>query len=97
MVTVTGSYISVADIAIASFFRNAGFADFSVDAGRWPVAAAFVSRTLEHPAFTRLRKLEEIAMRTPISRHREALAEAGAPLSMQTPGTDEPRRGVLRI
>src|SRR6185295_18748906 len=39
--------LSIADIAIASFFRNAAFARFSVDATRWPATAAFVDRVLQ--------------------------------------------------
>ena len=35
-------------------------------------------------------------MRTPIERHREALAELDAPLTAETFGTGAPRRGILR-
>src|SRR5262249_23548058 len=38
--------LSIADISIATFFRNATFARFKVDATRWPVTAAFVDRVL---------------------------------------------------
>ena len=31
-----GSTLSVADIAIAAFFRNAGWVRFQIDAARWP-------------------------------------------------------------
>src|SRR6185295_13496017 len=34
--------LSIADIAIATFFRNAAFARYRVDAARWPRTAAFV-------------------------------------------------------
>jgi glutathione S-transferase len=87
--------IMVADIAIASFFRNAGFAGFVVDAARWPRVAAFVARTLGHPAFAALRRYEDLSLRTPISRHRDALREAGAPIAAQTWGTEMPRRGMF--
>jgi len=87
--------IGVADAAIAAFFRNAAFAGFSVDAERWPTTAAFVARTLDHPAFAALRPFEEVLLRTPIDRQREALAEAGAPITSETFFTPTPRRGVL--
>jgi glutathione S-transferase len=84
----------VADVAIAAFFRNARFASFSIDAGRWPRAAAFVARLLEHPAFLRLRPFEELLMRTSIARHRDALHAAGAPLTAETFGSATPRPGM---
>ena len=40
--------IGVADIAIASFFRNGAYAGFETDAGRWPRTAGFVTRVLNH-------------------------------------------------
>ena len=89
--------IGVADVAIASFFRNAAFARWSIDAARWPVTAAFVERVLGQPGFARLRPFEELSLRTPIAGHRAALTEAGAPVSAQTLGTDRPRRGILTI
>jgi glutathione S-transferase len=89
--------IGVADIAIASFFRNAAFARWTIDAARWPVTAAFVARTLDHPAFAALRPFEELSLCTPIASHRSALAQAGAPVSTATLGTAEPRRGMLTI
>lgn len=89
--------ISVADIAIASFFRNAAFVDYGIDGERWPVTSTFVSRALRHQAFEKLRPFEELSMRTPIARHREVLGAAGAPLTRETLGTAEPRRGILGI
>jgi glutathione S-transferase len=89
--------ISVADIAIASFFRNAAFVGFGIDGARWPVTSTFVSRVLGHQGFERLRQFEALSMRTPIARHREVLEAAGAPLTRETMGTAEPRRGILRI
>lgn len=87
--------IGIADIAVASFFRNASFAGFSIDAGRWPATSAFVSSVLDHPSFARLRPFEDLLLRTPIERHRAALAAAGAPLTPETFATDTARRGVL--
>lgn len=88
-------HIGVADIALASFFRNASFARFSIDSERWPAAAAFVSRVLDHPSFLKLRPFEELLMRTPIGSHRDALRSAGAPLTSTSLGSRTARRGVL--
>jgi glutathione S-transferase len=88
-------HISVADIALASFFRNASFARFSIDSERWPVAAAFVTRVLDHPSFVKLRPFEELLMRTPIAGHRDALRGTGAPLTAATLGSRNARRGIL--
>jgi glutathione S-transferase len=88
---------SIADIAIATFFRNAAFARFSVDGARWPLTAAFVDRVLGIESFERLKPFEEKLIRTPIARHRAVLAEMGAPLTAETCGTDAPRRGMMRI
>jgi len=87
--------ICVADIALASFFRNASFARFSIDAQHWPKTAAFVSRVLEHPSFVKLRPFEELLLRAAIPDHRRVLREAGAPLTAETLGSEYPRRGIL--
>jgi len=87
----------IADISVAAFFRNAEFAGFSLDAGRWPRTAAFVDRAFEQPSFRKLRPYEDRLMKTPIPRHREALAELGAPLTPRSFGTSSPRRGILSI
>jgi len=89
--------LSVADVAIACFFRNAAFARFRVDAARWPVTAGFVGRVLGLEAFTRLAPFEERCIRTPVARHRAVLAEMGAPLAPETYGTATPRRGLMQI
>lgn len=89
--------ISVADVALATFFRNAAFAGFAIDAARWPKTAAFVAFVLDHDAFRALRPFEDLLLRTPIPEHRTALETAGAPLTATTLGTATPRRGVLTI
>jgi len=89
--------ISIADVSLAVFFRNAAFARYAIDAGRWPKTAAFVSHALGHPSFAKLRPFEEVLLRTPIANHREVLKKAGAPVSAETFGTTTPRRGVLTI
>jgi glutathione S-transferase len=89
--------IGLADISLATFFRNAGFVRFSIDAARWPLTAGFVARVLDHPALAALRPYEEVCMRNPIAKHREALAAAGAPVTAASVATDRPQRGVMPI
>ncbi len=87
--------ISVADITIASFFRNLALARCVLDLHHWPITSSFVSRLLEHAAFKKLKIFEELSMKTPIDQHRQALLQAGAPVSERTFFTPTPRRGVM--
>jgi len=87
---------SIADIGVASFFRNAAFARYRVDAARWPKTAAFVERVLALEAFERLKPLEQAMLRAPIPEQRAALAKAGAPLTDESYASATPRRGVMR-
>lgn len=89
--------LSIADIALSTLFRNAAFARFRVDSSRWPRTAAFVERVLELDSFRKLRPFEDKMMRTPPQQHRAVLAEMGAPLTRESYGTTQPRRGVMRI
>jgi glutathione S-transferase len=89
--------LGIADIAIACFFRNAGFARFRIDAARWPRTAAFVARVLESDPLRRLQPIEDRLIRTPVAGHRAALEELGAPLTAETLGAPEPRRGIMQI
>ncbi|HVP27793.1 MAG TPA: glutathione S-transferase family protein [Myxococcota bacterium] len=90
-----GGALSIADVAIAAFFRNAAFARFRVDPARWPRTASFVDRVLAMEPFARLAPFEDRMLRTPIARQRAVLAEMGAPILAETYGTDTPRRGVM--
>jgi glutathione S-transferase len=89
--------IGVADISIASFFRNGAYAGFAVDAGRWRNTAAFVERTLGHACFADLLRYEDVQRSAEIRRRRQALLDAGAPLTPDTLGLGEPRRGMMRL
>jgi len=88
--------LSIADISIATFFRNASWARFTIDAQRWPKSAAFVARTLAEEAFARLQPYEDLSLRTPLPEQRAALTGIGAPITAETYGTDKPRRGFFR-
>ncbi len=89
--------IGIADIAIASFFRNGSYAGFVPDAARWPKTSSFVELVLRHPAFQRLHQLEMIQLSTTIEGRRQALIDAGARLTEETYGEREPRKGVMRL
>ena len=89
--------ISIADVAIACFFRNAAFVRFAIDAARWPRTAALVERTLASEGFRAVKPFEDRLIRTPVPQHRTALAEMGAPIAPDTFATDAPRRGVMSV
>lgn len=89
--------VSIADVAIACPFRNAKFARFTIDAGRWPRAAAFVGRVLALPSFQTLETIEDRMMRTPPAEHRTVLGGMGVVLTAESWGTTTPRPGVMSI
>jgi len=89
--------IGLADIAIASFFRNGAYAGFETDAARWPVTAGFVERTLAHPCFAALLPFEDVQRSAEIKHRRQALLDAGAPLTEDTLGERAPRKGYMRL
>jgi glutathione S-transferase len=89
--------LSIADVSVAVFFRNAAFARFRVDAARWPRTAGLVDRVLASPPFQVLKPFEDKMIRTPPAEHRTALAAMGAPLTAESLGTTVPRRGVMAL
>jgi len=89
--------LGLADIAIATFFRNGAYAGFEPDANRWPRTAALVERALGEPAFAALLPFEDVQRSVEIKSRRQALLDAGAPLTETTLGLREPRKGVMRL
>ena len=89
--------IGLADISIASFFRNAAYADFEVDPSRWPRTSSFVQRTLAHPCIDELLRFEQVQLATDVKGRRQALIEAGARLAEESVGVREPRKGYMRL
>ena len=89
--------LSVADISVASFLRNAAFVRYTVDAQRWPRTATLLERMWALPAFQKLGDFEQKSLRTPLPEQRKVLLELGAPVSAETLGTSPPRRGVMRL
>ncbi|MFY0533749.1 glutathione S-transferase family protein [Nannocystis pusilla] len=88
--------LSIADIAVASFLRNAALAKVKPEPERWPRLAGLVERTLALPSFVRLKEFERALLKVPPAEHRQALAAIGAPISPETVGTDRPRPGLSR-
>jgi hypothetical protein len=58
---------------------------------------AFVDRTLAHAAFADLLRFEEVQRSAEIKGRRQALLDAGAPVTADTMGLREPRRGLMRL
>ena len=92
-----GEAIGLADIAVATFFRNGAHVAVEVDRARWPRTAGFVERALAHPCFADLLRFEQVQLGTNPAGRRAALLAAGAPLAAETMATREPRRGVMRL
>ncbi|HLL30253.1 MAG TPA: glutathione S-transferase family protein [Allosphingosinicella sp.] len=92
-----GEDIGLADIALATFFRNGAYAGFEPDRGRWPLVADFAERALAHPCFASLLPFEQAQLGATPQGRRHALLAAGAPLTAETLGTREPRKGVMRL
>ena len=92
-----GDRIGLADIAIATFFRNGAYVDWEPDPERWPRVAAFVGRALAQDCFARYLPFEQVQIGTTPQRRRDALLAAGAPLTEETLGIREPKRGVMRL
>ena len=89
--------LTTADISIASFFRNAEYAGYRIDAGRWPKTAGFVARVLALPAFEALKRYEDATVGVPAGERRMRLTQVGAPLAATTLMTRTPRRGIVPL
>ncbi|MCP8463009.1 glutathione S-transferase family protein [Pseudomonas sp. ZM23] len=87
--------LSIADISVACFMRNAQFARYQLDAQRWPKLAALLDAAFALPAFQRLNVFERAIARTPILQQREALLAAGAPVSEVCHLREQPVRGPM--
>ena len=59
--------------------------------------AAFVERTLADPCISSLLTFEDVQRNAEIKSRRQALLDAGAPLTAETWGVREARRGMMRL
>lgn len=89
--------IGLADISVASFFRNAAYAGFTPDAARWPLTAGYVGRVLAHPALACLVPFEDVQRSTTIVGRRQALLDAGARLVAESVVSRQPQRGIMTL
>lgn len=87
--------LSIADISVACFMRNAQFARYQLDAKRWPKLAAMLEAAFALPAFEKLHPFERAIARTPILQQREVLIAAGAPVSEVSHLREQPVRGPM--
>jgi glutathione S-transferase len=58
---LAGGQFSIADIGITTHFVNARFANYTVDAKRWPKVAGYLGRMLSRPSFRDIVKEEAAA------------------------------------
>ena len=89
--------LSLADLAVASFFVNGRYAGFEVDPKRWPKVARFIGAVLAEPVMAKLLGFEAIQLNASIKGRRQALLDAGVRLTEQSWGLKEPRRGVMAL
>ena len=86
--------LSIADIALASFFRTAAFVRYAIDAERWPRTAGLVARVQAQPALQKLACIEDCILRVPLDQQREVLAARGVALTEASIGGAAPRHGL---
>jgi len=89
------NHLSVADIALASFFRNLQFARVKLDHSRWPKIMGLVERTLSVDAFRKLSIYEDASLPVAPPEVRTALMDTDAPLTTETLGTQKPVKGPM--
>lgn len=87
--------ISIADISLASIFRNVEFTKYSIDVNKWPKCSNYLKMVLSHNAFLKMRNYEELCLRTNIPLQRETLIKNGAPINNLDLASEKPIKGVL--
>lgn len=87
--------LSIADIALGSFFRNFQFAGYSVDGVKWPKVKTWVNRIHALEPFVKLSVYEKCSLTVPVPQIRDALCGTDAPLTTETHGTNEPISGPM--
>jgi hypothetical protein len=64
---------------------------------RWPRLRDFVGRALAHDCFAYTLPFEQAQLSTDPKGRRAALLAAGAPLTAETMGTPEARKGIMTL
>jgi glutathione S-transferase len=88
---------SIADIAVAVFFRNLIWARVEPDKTRWPRTCAWVERTTALPGLAKITRVADRLVQTPIPDHRRVAAELGLKIAPASVATDTPRRGPMTV
>lgn len=94
---VGGSSPSLADISVAVHFANYRWARREIDAGQWPLTAAWVERVSATSELQRLNDIGAKLLRVPPDAHRSVLEGLGVVVASQTVGTSTPRRGPTTV
>jgi glutathione S-transferase len=89
--------VSIADIAVAAFFRNLVWARAEPDKDRWLATCAWVERTTALPGVARVTRIADRLAQTPLSEHRRTISDMGIEIAPDTVATDAPRRGPMTV
>lgn len=92
-----GSALSIADIAIGCFFRNALLSGWTFDAARWPRLAHWVAAVHAVPEFAPTIPIEQAFMTTRRAERATVLQSLGLRIVAESVGGDRPRAGVMPI
>lgn len=92
-----GDTIMLADMAVQMCFVNASYAGWSVDAARWPKAAAWFQRIEADPSVALGKNWADIMIRSRRDDVRANLTAGGAALWEKSHAAEKPRAGVMPI
>lgn len=88
-------HLCIADIAFASFFRNALLAGWTIDPARWPRTAAWIARVETVPAFAESIRMEQVIFSVRGPERAEAMRAAGARVSAKSYGGEKPVMSLM--
>lgn len=92
-----GDAILFADIALHACFVNAAYAQWSMDAARWPRATAWAARVEADPEVALVRRWSDTMVMSKREELRDNLVAAGASLWEKSHANETPRRGIMPI
>jgi glutathione S-transferase len=87
--------LSIADVAVAAFFRNLRWSRIALDDARWPRTAAWIARVEVVPELARLAGIGDRLVRTPPAEQRAVCVECGLSVTEQSVGADAPQLGPM--
>ena len=85
----------LADISVASMFRNMRYAKWRPDPARWPKTCAWLERAEAEPCLALANEWSDRLLTTPRSERRQAARDMGLALTPETLATKTPRRGPV--